>query len=192
LLAEGRFLAFSVDLARSGQIRSPAHLQVELGKEELLVRSVAGYVAVKYPPGWRVALNRDELSPWWGAWHPALLGLTALGVVLALMFTWFVLATLYAIPVWAWVLFANRDLKLRECWRFAGASLLPGGLLLAAGILCYDFGVVDLVGLAFLAAGQVVLGWIYLFIGPLFLPRSADLKAGGKNPFNASSSGTSP
>jgi hypothetical protein len=31
LLAEGRFLAFSVDLDRAGDIRSPAHLQVEFG-----------------------------------------------------------------------------------------------------------------------------------------------------------------
>src|SRR5262249_19714000 len=82
LLAEGRFLAFSVDLTHSGQIRSPAHVQVELGKESFLVHSVAGYVAVKYPQGWRVALNREELAPWWGAWQPALLGLTALGVLM--------------------------------------------------------------------------------------------------------------
>jgi hypothetical protein len=54
---------------------------------------------------------------------------------------------------------------------------------MAAGILCYDFGVVDLVGLGFILAGHFVLGWIYLFIGPLFLPRSVAAKATGKNPF---------
>ena len=183
LLAEGSFLAFSVDLAHSGEVRSPAHVQVELGKEVFFVHSLLGYLEVKYPVARRVAFNREELAPWWGAWQPALLGLAALGVVGGLMLAWFVLATLYAFPVWLLVFFANRDLKPRECWRLAGAVLLPGGLLMAAGILCYDFGLVDLVGLGFIFAGHFVLGWIYLFIGPLFLPRSERAQAAGKNPF---------
>jgi len=183
LLAEGSFLAFSVDLALSGEIRSPAHVQVELGKEAFSVHSFLGHLEVNYPVGWRVAFNREELAPWWGAWQPPLLGLAALGVVAGLMISWCVLATVYAFPVWLLVLFVNRDLKPRECWRLAGAALMPGGLLMAAGILCYDFGVVDLVGLGFILAGHFVLGWIYLFVGPLFLPRSVAAKANGKNPF---------
>ena len=116
LLAEGNFLAFSVDLARSGEIRSPAHVQVELGKAVFSVHSLLGYLEVKYPATWRVAFNREELAPWWGAWQPPLLGLAAVGVVTGLMITWFGLATLYALPVWALGVFANRDLKFREGW----------------------------------------------------------------------------
>ena len=82
LLAEGVFLAFSVDLAHSGEIRSPAHVQVELGKEAFSIRSLPGYLEVKYPASWRVAFNREELAPWWGAWQPPLLGLAALVVVI--------------------------------------------------------------------------------------------------------------
>ena len=183
LLVEGTFLAFSVDLAHSGEIRSPAHVQVELGKEDCFIHSLLGYLEVRYPDGWIVAMNREELGPWWGAWQPPLLGLTALGVVAGLMVTWYVLAVVYALPVWVLVFFANRDLKLVACWRLAGAALLPGALLMAAGVLCYDFGVVDLVGLAFITAGHFVLGWIYLFIGPLFLPRIASAANPGANPF---------
>ena len=183
LLAEGRFLAFSVDLANSGGIRSPAHVQIDLGQEGFFIHSILGYREVKYPVRWRLALNREELAPWWGAWQPPLLGLAALGVVAGLLLSWFVLATVYAFPVWMLGFYTNRDLKLRECWQLAGAALMPGALLMAAGILCYDFGVVDLVGLVFLLAGHFVLGWIYLFIGPLFLPRSSTAQANEKNPF---------
>jgi len=123
------------------------------------------------------------LAPWWGAWQPAVLALTAFGVMVFLFGSWFALATFYAVPVWVLVFFANRDLKLRECWRLAGAALMPGALLMIVGIVLYDFGVVDLVGLGFIAAGHIVLGWIYLFIGPLFLPRAGATKREGKNPF---------
>ena len=183
LLAEGRFLAFSVDLANSGGIRSPAHVQIELGQEGFFIHSILGYREVKYPVRWRLALNREELAPWWGAWQPPLFGLTVVGVVAGLLLSWLALATAYSLPVWVLGFFTNRDLKLRECWQLAGAALMPGALLMAAGILCYDFGVVDLVGLVFLLAGHFVLGWIYLFIGPLFLPRSATAQANEKNPF---------
>ena len=183
LLAEGTFLSVSVDLTHNGEIRSPAHVQVELGKEDFLVRSLLGYLEVKYPTGWLVAFNREALGPWWGAWQPPLLGLAALGVVVGLLVIWFLLAAVYALPVWGVVFFANRDLKLVACWRLAGAALMPGALLMAAGILGYDFGMVDLVGLACITAGHLVLGWIYLFIGPLFLPHETSAARTSANPF---------
>jgi hypothetical protein len=183
LLAEGTFLAFSVDLNHSGELRSPAQVQVEFGKQNFFVRSLLGYVELDYPARRIVAFNREELGPWWDAWQPPLLGLAAVGVVAGLMIAWFVLATVYTLPVWVLVLFANRDLKPVECWRLAGAALLPGALLMVLGILLYDFGVVDLVGLGFITTGHLVLGWIYLFISPLFLPRTMAAKATGKNPF---------
>ena len=186
LLAEGTFLAFSVDLTHSGEIRSPAHLQIEFGKDAFLIHSLAGYLEVKYPASGRVAFNREELAPWWGAWRPPLFALTAFGVVAGLMIAWFVLAAFYAFPVWVLAFFANRDLNPWECWRLAGAALLPGGLLMAAGILGYDFGMVDLVGLGFIFGGHVVVVWIYLLISPLFLPRSVAAQADGKNPFAGS------
>ena len=158
-------------------------MQVELGKENIFVYSLLGYLEVKYPTRWIVALNREELVPWWGAWRPPLLGVAALGLVAGLMISWFALALVYAFPVWVLAFLANCDLKLLECWRLAGAALMPGALLMAAGILLYDFGVADVVGLGFILAGHFVLGWIYLFIGPLFLPRNVVAQTDGKNPF---------
>jgi hypothetical protein len=186
LLTEGTFLAFSVDLEHASDLLSPAHMQVEFGKETLLVHSLLGYTEARYPAKWAVAFNRNELKPWWGAWQPALLAGAATVIIVGLMLLWFVLATVYAGPVWLIAFFANRDLSLQEGCRLAGAALMPGALLMALGILLYDFGVLDLVGLAFVTGGHLVLGWIYLFTSPLFLPIYLAAASTRKNPFAAS------
>jgi hypothetical protein len=182
LLAEGPLLALSVDVKHDSKLRSPAHVQVEFGTETFLVYSLIGYSEGRYPTGWIVAFNRKELKPWWNAWQPVLLFAAAAAVVAGLMLSWYALATLYALPVWLIAFFANRDLRFIECYRLAGAALMPGALLMAMAILLYGFGVLDLVGLAFVTAGHLVLGWIYLFVSPLFLPR-ATVVLGNKNPF---------
>jgi hypothetical protein len=182
LLAEGTFLAFSVDLEHAGEARSPAHVEVEFGRDTFLIRSLLGYVELPYPQRRVVAFNREELGPWWGAWSPMLLAMTVLFLIAWFLVLWNVLAVLYAPPLWLLAFFVNRDLKWRECWRVAGAAVLPGALLMTGGILMYGLGIVDLIGLAFVAAGHVVLVWIYLFIAPLFLPQTGANKS--MNPFS--------
>lgn len=186
LLAEGTLLAVSVDLEHSRDLRSPADVQFEFGKDTLRVRSLLGYVEVPYSDQWIIAFNRKDLIPWWGAWKPALLTICGVAVGGGLLLLWYALATIYTVPVWLFVLYANRELRLAECFRLAGAALMPGALLMAAGILLYDFGVVDLVGLSFVTGGHVLLGWIYLFVSPLFLPKNPASSTGRKNPFAVS------
>jgi hypothetical protein len=99
------------------------------------------------------------------------------------MLAWQILAAIYVLPAWLVGFFANRDLSFRGSWRLAGAALMPGALLSAAGILCYDLGLFDLVRLAFVAGAHIVLGWIYLLISPLFLPRQSAIAASRRNPF---------
>ena len=164
-------------------IRSPAHVQLELGREDFGARSLIGYAKGHYPRSGIIPFNRTEMLPKWDAWQPALLALTAVGVVAWLLLCWFVLATVYAGPVWLVGFFANRDLSLRGSWKLAGATLMPGALLLAGVILLYDFGGLDLVQMAFVFGGHLLLGWIYVGISPLFLPRQSTVAAPAKNPF---------
>lgn len=185
LLAEGRFLALSVDLRHSGDVRSPAHFQIEFGKSGYFAYSLLGYLDRKYPASWFVAFNRPELEPKWGAWEIPLLGLTALGVIVSLFLVWSILAALYALPVWLISFFANRDLRLAQCWRFSGAALMPGAIVMGASILLYEFGLLDLVSLAFVGAGHMVVGWIYLFASAPFLKRTPETMQ-AKNPFTNS------
>src|SRR5262245_53301025 len=55
MLAEGTIVAFSVDLNHSGDIRSPAHFQIEFGKDGMTIHSLFGYLDRRYPAGWLMA-----------------------------------------------------------------------------------------------------------------------------------------
>jgi hypothetical protein len=181
-LAEGRFLALVVDLDHSGEARSAAQVQVEFGRTDCKVFSLFGCMRCAYPPRWAAAFNRAELGPWWGAWAPAILAIVAVLVVGGLMLSWAILATVYFLPAWLAGFFANRDLSLPGSWRLAGAALMPGALLLSAVVVLYGWGALDLVLLAISAAVHLVMGWVYLCVSPLSLPRRQ--AAGAKeNPF---------
>ncbi len=182
MLAEGRFLALTVDLRHQGQVRSPAHLAVEFGQRDCKGFSLFGFVALRYPKNWVVAFNRVELTPWWGAWSPAILAVAAGLVLGALMLIWAGLATMYCVPVWLVGLYANRQLTLRGSWRLAGAALMPGALLFTALSFCYGLRALDVVHLVAAAGVHLAVGWVYLVVSPLYCPRHPAAGA-GKNPF---------
>ena len=182
LLAEGRFLAFIVDPNHSGQIHSPADVQIEFGRESVRFFSLLGYTEQDYPRDWIVSFNRTDLEPLWGAWEPELLAIAVLAVVAGLMLLWAALATVYFLPVRLISFFANRDLNFRGSWKLAGAALMPGALLLTAAIVLYGFAVLDLIQFCFLFGAHFALGWLYLFLSQLFLPRMDSTVPKG-NPF---------
>jgi hypothetical protein len=183
LLAEGRFLAFIVDPNHSGQIHSPADVQIEFGRETVRVFSLLGYAEWNYPSDWTMAFNRTELEPLWGAWEPEWLGIMVPAVVVVLMLSWAVLATIYFLPVRLAGFLANRDLNFRGSWKLAGAALLPGALLLTVAIVLFALAALDLIRFCFCFGAHIVLGWIYLFLSQLFLPR-IDSKPSPDNPFS--------
>jgi len=181
LLAGGGFLAFDVDLEHTGQISSPAQVQIEFGRENVRVFSLLGYTDFRYPSDQAFYFDRTGLEPLWSAWKPDLLGIIAGAVIVGLLLSWAGLATLYFLPVWLICFFADRDLNLRQSWRLAGAALMPGALLLTAAIAFYALGAMDLIQMSFTFGAHLVLGWIYLFISPLFLPRVSPTEK--RNPF---------
>ena len=169
LLAEGRFLALDVDLDHSGQISSAADVQIEFGRETVRVFSLLGYWEWPYPRGYLIALQPHRPGAAVGRVGAGIAGhrrraVTAIGFLLS----WWLLATLYFLPVWLLGFFANRDLNFRQSWKLSGAALMPGALLMAAGILLYGIGVLNLVSFGFIFGAHFVLGWIYLFVSLLF------------------------
>jgi hypothetical protein len=181
LLAEGGFLAFDVDLEHTGQIQSSAQARIEFGRESVRVFSLLGYHEWNYPPGWIVDFNRTDLEPLWDAWKPDLLGIATGAVIVGLMLSWAILAAVYFLPAWLIFFFADRDLNFRQSWRLAGAALMPGALLLTAAIALYALGALDLIQMSFAFGAHLVLGWIYLFVSPLFLTRMSPSEK--RNPF---------
>ncbi len=181
LLAEGRFLAFIADPNHSSQIHSPADVQIEFGAQTIRIFSLLGYRDFSYPPDQIISFNRTELEPLWGAWEPELLAITVLAVVAGLMLAWAALATVYFLPVRLISFFANRDLDFRGSWKLAGAALMPSALLLTAAIVLFTLAALDLVQFCFIFAAHFALGWIYMFLSQLFLPRVVAAEKG--NPF---------
>jgi hypothetical protein len=182
LLAEGRFLALDVDLDHTGKINSTADVQIEFGRETIWSSALLGYTEIPYPPGETFSFNRTELEPLWGAWRAEILFLAAVATAVGLLASWWLLATIYFLPAWLMGFFTNRDLNFRASWKLSGAALLPGALLMAAAILLYDFGAVDLVQFGFIFGAHFVLGWIYLFVSLLFVPGIPAAQPSG-NPF---------
>jgi len=187
LLADGRFLAFGVDLDHAGQIRSTAtaDVQIEFGRETVRVFSLLGYLEWPYPRDYVIAFNRNELEPLWGAWAMEFLLAVGAATVICLLLSWWLLATLYFLPVWLLGLFTNRDLNFRQSWRLAGAALMPGALLISAAILLYGIGFLSLVSFLFAFGAHFLIGWIYLFLSLLFVPHAPTTTTRG-NPFRPS------
>ena len=92
--------------------------------------SLLGYLEWNYPAGYVIAFNRNTLEPLWGAWAAELLIMVGAAAVIGCLLSWWLLATLYFLPVWLLGFFANRDLNFRQSWRLAGAALMPGALLM--------------------------------------------------------------
>lgn len=186
MLAEGRIIALSVDLEHGGSLRSPADFQFEFGRESLVVYSLFGETEIKYPRGYVIAANQTDARPIWGAWAPDILGLSAIGTFFGLLIVWALLASFYCLPVWLICFYTNRDLGLGASWRLAGAALMPGALLLSASLVLYTYSVggFDFVQLCFAFGMHLVIGWIYVFVSPMFLNRA--LPSQKKNPFTQS------
>jgi hypothetical protein len=186
-LAEGRFLALTVDLKNEGRLRSPAHVEVVFNQTGFRFLSLFGFAKVNYPQGWRLAFNRAELEAWWGAWRPAISAIVITLLVTGVLLLWSALATLYCLPVWLAGFFANREIGLGGSWRLSGAVLLPGVVFLMAAIFFYGMGAVDLIRLALALPLYVLIGWGYLWAGIARLPRHPEVPSGKGNPFSQSS-----
>jgi hypothetical protein len=188
-LADNIFLSIAVDLDHTGVARNPAHAQIEFGRTNFKMFSLFGFWKFSYPTAWRLAFNRGEVAPWWGAWAPPILAIAAALVVLALLLSWALLATLYAVPGWLLAFFANRLVTFQRSWRLAGAALMPGALLLTGAILCYTAGIID--PLQLMAAGvlHILLGWGYVAAGALALPRDPIAELERTNPFGRPKAG---
>ena len=166
MLAEGRHLALTVDLQHTHGLRSLADVQVEFGRETFVVRSLFGYVESWYPSGWVIAFNQTELKPMWGAWKPVLVVGIGIGAGLGVMFSWWLLAALYCLPVRTAGRLAGRDLTTGRSWRLSGAALIPGAVLMIVALALYGVGSMDLVQLLFATGAHFVVGWIYLLPEP--------------------------
>jgi len=185
LLAEGPFLSVTADPNHTGEIRVPAHFQIEFGRATVRVLSILGYHDWRYPgKPWIIKFNRTELEPWWGAWSPPLLWMVFGGVLIGLMVIWPLVATFYFVPVWIIGFLANRKLSVAGSWKLSGAALMPGALLMILSLVVYVLGGLDLIGLIAVQLAHWIAGWIFCG-GGIFKRPHLQTDASVKNPFDS-------
>jgi hypothetical protein len=179
-LVTNRFLTLAIDTQSNKAHAYSADAFVVLRSGYYEVCSLFGCRSFRYPVQSTV-FNRLELEARWGAWKPFLLGIAAVGVIFSLLFSWWLLATIYFLFVRTFAFFADREVTFGGSWRLCGAALLAGAVLLIAAIVGYGFGVVDLVKLLVILVLHVIGPWVLIVFATRALPRIAAKIA--KNPF---------
>jgi len=187
-LASSRFLKFSIDPAHSGELGQESDVAIELGRTNIWIISLLGYLEAPYPGGWSIALNRVDLEPWWGAREPFLVIGTGVAMSLLLLVLWWALGTVYAVIAWVLAFTANRALTLTDAWKLTGAAQLPGALVLAASLLSYRLGWLSLLHLLLSLALSLAVAWFYVICTPFLLPAADKESAAKANPFTAGKS----
>jgi hypothetical protein len=185
-LAESRFLTFVMDVEGAGPPSLTTDLRVEFRRNNFALCSFLGCRVFNYPARQTVQFNQPELESWWAAWEPMIYTWIGLGIFVWLFATWLILATLYCPVMRIYAFFKDRQITVVGSWKSSAACLLPGALLVAGSIVLYGTGVIDLVRLVILWVLHLIVGWVFVFVSPLQLPRASDALAPvRKNPFGA-------
>lgn len=180
-LATNRFLTLAIDVDSDRRHDYSADVFLVLRRSHVDVCSLFGCAARPYPVR-ETSFTRLELEAQWGAWQPFLLGIGGITVAFALLFSWWILATLYFLFARLLAFFQDRAVTLGGSWRLCSAALLAGAVFLLLGVVGYGLSVVNLIPLLLLAALHVVIPWVLIVFAVLALPRAVPRPA---NPFAA-------
>jgi hypothetical protein len=150
VLVRTRILALALNPQRQPLPQSEfnADFQVEWRDSDTRVCSILGCWNAPYPAGRVVHARRLEWRSAVEAWK--WLGALAwvLVVVIWLMVAWTCMACVLGPCAWLLALYTDRQLSFAGAWRLAGASLMPGAMLLTTALGMYGMGMMPLRQLA--------------------------------------------
>lgn len=186
-ITETRLLSIAVTAEENADLDQSADVQIALRKDRLEISSILssalGSLEFYYLKQSAVDLSRSRLEPLWGAWLPVLLVAGGITVAAGVWLLWAVLAWVYTSVAKLAAWFCNRQLTWPGAWRLSCAALLPGAVLMAAGVVCYGLQWVDVFGFGYFAIVHFLVGWVYLLGAPVFVPRLTAVPM-TRNPFN--------
>ena len=169
-LADNGLLAVVVNPTGRPRSGSGTDVQIEFAADGLNVASLLGYLAVPYPSGLNLPLNRTELEPRWGAWQPHLLVAAGAMIALGLLAFWCLLAVPLAVIIAPYARLLGRPTGWAGCWRLCVAAFVPGALVLAAAVALYTSRQINLPELLLAVGVQVFLSLLLLLFAPFWLP----------------------
>lgn len=170
--------------AKEGAPGPTSDIEIRLMPDECRIATMIGYLPLPYPPYDSQPIEKDTLSPRWGAWRPAIIPLVAGAFTLFIWASWVVLAAIYAWPIRVAIFFRDKLTSRLGSWKLCSAALMPGALLLTAAILFYTLGRIPIAGLIIAFASHFVLGWIFVFSGAVALPLIPEAERMRGNPFS--------
>lgn len=181
-LAEHRFLGFVVLISGNDGTDLSSHIAVKFRQRNVDVCSIFGCLRFAYPPGWIIEFNRPELEPRWAAWEPILSGAAAVLMFLGLLLIWAALSFIYSSVAWLTAKIRKRALSWTGSWAMSAAALMPGALLMVAGIWTYGLGVLDVLQFVVLVAIHFLSAWVYIGFAIGALPKRG-VASQSTNPF---------
>jgi hypothetical protein len=161
ILHQGPFLAIVVDPPGLRENGLATDFTFSLESDRLAIRSFLGWTAVPYPSDLRLSLTRVEMASLVAAWKTPFFLALALFTIVSLFLSWTLLSIAYGVVVWIGGTALGRPVPFRTARRLAGASLLPGCLLMATAIALYATRQLGLEGLLIALPLHIVLGWVY-------------------------------
>lgn len=186
ILHQGPFLAVVVDPGGLREYGLATDITLSIESDRLGIRSLLGWVALRYPPNFSLSLARLDATSKEAAWRSPFYFGFGMAIAFSLYGIWTVLSVLYGVVVWAAAAALGRPVPLGVARRLAGASLLPGCLLMIAAILLYATRQVSLVGFLLTLPLHIVVGWVYCAGGWTRLQGpQTNLGSSGENPFVA-------
>jgi hypothetical protein len=184
-LVTNAFLTLVVDTQTENAHAYSADVVAVLRRSGVDVCSIFGCADLRYPVR-DAPFTRLDLEAQWGAWQPFLLGIAGITAGFAVLFVWWIFATIYFLPVRLLAFFQDREVTLGGSWRLCCAAMLPSTILLLLGIVGYRFRAVELIPLVLIAALHLVIPWVLIPFATLALPRLGPKQA---NPFAQPSEG---
>lgn len=172
VLAQSSKLAISINAYGGPKKLTDSDLTLELAMRSFKLHCINGYYTELPYQIDRFPLNRQRVTSWWKAWMGPLIFWIIFISFCSLVFVWQILSFLYmfGVKIIAWA--ARRQVEWTGAYMLSGASLMPGALLMTAGIFCYSIGCISLDGLGIVAAAHIGLAWIFLLISSLLLPKA--------------------
>jgi hypothetical protein len=160
VLHQGSSLSVVVDPASHRESALASDLTLSLESHGFAFNSLFGWFEVKYPPG-RIPLARNEVTAAIAAWTFPVLAALGASIAVGLLITWAVLSTLYSLVLLLVSPLLGCWVRWGTAWRLAGASLLPGAMLMCGAVILYATRQLNWIGLLLAFPIHLVVGWIY-------------------------------
>ena len=183
VFARNSYLCLAVDSEGTGNHGQMADIQIELRRDSWVCRSILGYSKFQYSKQ-DLPLTRKQFVPWWGSRRPFLLLGSAVVIGLLFWLGWLGLGLIGVWPAKIITYYADRESGFGKLWRMSSAALLPTGVLMAMGFLCYAMRLLPMVGLLILFPLHLILGGAYLFFSTFLLSK---VMVDPANPFDDNS-----